>query len=144
MKLRTKQHACSKVTRTYHDARTPIQRLSSSTALPHDIRDQLLALFAALDPVRLLQQLHTLQEALWRHAVVASATGAPHVGHLPDAKEVQFNVRGCGVPIAPEVVSVTGPSIADLAAFLTGSASTKRKYQRVKTEDADGPHLADP
>jgi hypothetical protein len=136
MKLRTKERAGSKVTRTYHDARTPLQRLAASTALPHDIRDRLLALFAALDPVRLLQQLHTLQEALWRHAVVASATVAPHVGHLPDANEVQFNVRGCGVPLAPEVVWVTGSSIADLAAFLRGSASTKRKYRRVKTRMA--------
>jgi Integrase core domain len=137
MKLRTKHRTGSKVTRAYHDARTPLQRLVATTALPNDLRERLLALFAALDPVRLLQQLHTLQEALWRHAVVPSAavpvsTGAP----AGSANDVRFNVHGCGVPFvaphAPTDSAAAIPSVADLAAFLTGSASTKRKYRRTK------------
>jgi hypothetical protein len=137
MKLRTKQRDGSKVTRTYHDARTPLQRLAASSALPDDVCDRLLALFAALDPVRLLQQLHTLQEALWRHAVVPNATdpapAASLAGIDPRVQEVQFNVHGCGLPSAPNDASATRPSIADLAAFLRGPAATKRNYRRVKT-----------
>jgi Integrase core domain len=140
MKLRTKQRAGSKVTRTYHDARAPLQRLAASSALPDDVRDRLLALFTALDPVRLLHQLHTLQEALWRHAVVpnatdtAPATSPAGVGpRTHRTHEVQFNVHGCGLPTAPSMAAASSPSSAELATFLTGSASTKRKYHRVKT-----------
>jgi hypothetical protein len=83
--------------------------------------ERMLALFAALDPVRLLQQLHTLQEALWRHAVVPSASVLVSPGAAPeDTHEVRFNVHGCGVPL------VAHPAPTDTAASVICSPIGRR------------------
>jgi hypothetical protein len=152
MKLHTKHREGSKVTRTYHDARTPLQRLVASGALPKDHQERLVALFQALDPVRLLQQLPALQEALWQHAIVPTAptaTTAPEPLALGPAParlgEIQFNVHGCGLPLpsAAENGNSNGSngtndgtpaslSISELAALLQGHSSHKREYRRTK------------
>ena len=94
MKLHTKHCEGSKVSRTYHEARTPLQRLVAANALPPDIEQRLTALFHALDPVRLLQQVHALQEALWQHAIVPTAA-TPEAFATPPARldEIRFNVH---------------------------------------------------
>jgi hypothetical protein len=135
MKLRTKHREGSKVTRTYHDARTPLQRLVASTAVPKDLQDRLVALFAALDPVRLLQQLQALQEALWQHAIVPSSAASEVLSSAPASiSEIRFNVHGCGLPAAKgnDTNDACTPSVSELLARLTEPDSTKRKYRRTK------------
>ena len=68
MKLKTKIRDGSQVTKRYHIAQTPYQRLSNSDALDQGTRDRLAAIYERLDPVDLLRQLETLQDAFWRHA----------------------------------------------------------------------------
>jgi hypothetical protein len=137
MKLHTKHREGSKVTRTYHEARTPLQRLVAAKALPPDVEERLTALFHALDPVRLLQQLHTLQEALWQHAIVPTAS-TPEALETPPARinEIHFNVHGCGLPARDRRATgdTTTASLADLAALLEGPSAHKRKYRRAKAQ----------
>jgi len=76
MKLRNKTREGSRVRRSYDAAQTPFQRLAQSGALSRETHDRLQAIYAALDPVRLLRQLETLQDALWRHAVIDAPTNS--------------------------------------------------------------------
>jgi hypothetical protein len=141
MKLHTKRREGSKVSRTYHDARTPLQRLVASAMLPEETQDRLVTLFQALDPVRLLHQLHTLQEALWQHAIVPTGATAEVVSPTPTERcEIRFDVQGCGLPssISPHTNDAedTTTSHADLTALLAGRGLSKRKYRRSATPTA--------
>lgn len=141
MKLCTKHREGSKVSRTYHDARTPVQRLVASDVLPKDTQDRLIALFQALDPVRLLQQLHALQEALWQHAIFPTgATGeGTSLTSTPGAVgEKHFDVQGCGLPTrvsrdANDAEDAATASGTELTALLAGQGLRKRKYRRSTT-----------
>ncbi len=73
MKLRTKTRNGSRVRRTYGPARMLFQRVLASGVLDAASERRLKAVYRALDPVRLLHQLKSLQEALWRHAMFADA-----------------------------------------------------------------------
>ena len=75
MKLVTKTRTGSRVRRTYGPAQTPFQRVLASGVLDASHQQRLNAVYRALDPVRLLHQLETLQEALWRHALFRSRVG---------------------------------------------------------------------
>lgn len=77
MKLREKHRENSRVHRIHDPAQTPFQRLRASTVLSPDMLAKLSSIHQAIDPVRLLKQIETLQDALWRHAV-----------HPPPAKNV--------------------------------------------------------
>jgi hypothetical protein len=141
MKLHTKHREGSKVSRTYHDARTPLQRLVASAALPKETQERLVALFQALDPVRLLQQLHALQEALWQHAIVSRGTMAEAMSPTPpEVRDVRFDVQGCGLPssVSRQADAATGTASSDteLTALLTGRGLSKRKYRRSATPAA--------
>ncbi len=141
MKLHTKHREGSKVTRTYHDARTPLQRLVASTAaVPNETQDRLVALFHALDPVRLLHQLHALQEALWQHAILPTGAAAEALSAAPASlSAIRFNVQGCGLPTGasndPNDAGHTAtPPLSELAALLAGQDLSKRKYWRTKAQ----------
>lgn len=76
MKLLVKHRDGAKVTRKYDLAQTPHQRVVSAGVLDAAAaREQLAAFYQALDPVRLRQQLETLQDAVWRHACVGQLDG---------------------------------------------------------------------
>src|SRR6266567_4236262 len=77
MKLRTKTRTGSRVRRTYGPAQTPFQRVLASGVLDAAGQRRLNAVYRALDPVRLLHQLETLQEALWRHALFRTRGSSP-------------------------------------------------------------------
>jgi hypothetical protein len=77
-------------------------------------RERLTALYAALDPVRLLRQLQMLQEALWRHAVVNMPVS-------PGPTE-RFAVTACGL-------STDEREQADVLSSLASTGHT-RKYHR--------------
>ena len=89
LKLQLKRREGSHVYRRYDAAQTPLQRLLAAGVLDDVSRDRLHTLFEALDPVRLLRQLQTLQEALWRHAVVKTP--------LPTGPTERFSAGACGL-----------------------------------------------
>jgi len=70
MKLREKRRENSRVHRTYDLAQTPFQRLRAYNVLSSDMTEKINSIHQAIDPVRLLKQIGTLQDALWRHAVL--------------------------------------------------------------------------
>ena len=59
--------------RIYDQAKTPFQRVRDALG---ETCDKLNKIYEVLDPVRLLKQIGTLQDALWRHAVLRN--GQPH------------------------------------------------------------------
>jgi len=70
MKLREKRRENSRVHRMYESAQTPFQRLRAYNILSSDMTEKINAIQQAIDPVRLLKQIGTLQDALWRHAIL--------------------------------------------------------------------------
>jgi len=130
MKLLNKRREGSKVHRSYDQAQTPWQRLLSSEALTAETRTRLQAIYAALDPVRLLQQLTTLQEALWQHAIFSSPAPEVETPALPSA--VHFSGEACGLG---------QPTTVDSASTATPPAPaehSRRKYHR--TQKPPEPH----
>jgi hypothetical protein len=96
LKLRVKQRTGSHVHREFDAAQTPFQRLLASGALDAETRGRMAAVYGALDPVQLLRQVETLQDALWRQA--ESLTGRESDGvnggntALPAIEPVRFEV----------------------------------------------------
>lgn len=88
MKPREKQRDGSRTRRHYALAQTPYRRLLARDLLAPDTRQRLAALAHILDPVRLLQQIETLLEALWRHAVFLVPGGAVNAMPAPQAARV--------------------------------------------------------
>jgi len=102
LKLQLKHREGSHVYRRYDAAQTPLQRLLAAGVLDDAARERLGALSEALDPVRLLRQLQTLQDALWTHAVV----NAP----LPLTPTERFRAGACGLaPSADEESDALSP-----------------------------------
>jgi hypothetical protein len=98
LKLLRKQRTGSHVRRTYAPAQTPLQRLLPTGVLSPERQAQLLALFQALDPMRLLRQIETLQDALWRHAVYGRGGTPPVTTSSTDRPApVAFNGAACGL-----------------------------------------------
>jgi len=135
LKLRTKRRTGAHVSRTYHPAQTPYQRLVASGVLDPTARQRLERIYRALDPVRLLRQLETLQDALWRHAVYRTH-GTP-VGYAHPRSElidVTFKASTCGLDGDVSVVAEDA-SPADRRGAAPPTAH--RKYRR--TQKSRGP-----
>jgi hypothetical protein len=125
MKLVTKTRTGSRVRRTYGPAQTPFQRVLASGVLDVANQRRLKAVYRALDPVRLLHQLETLQEALWRHALFRSRIGPPSTAPLA----VPFDLRASGL-------TVDGMPSDEAVGLPTGTRQ-RRKYRR--SEKFKGP-----
>lgn len=124
MKLQFKQREGSKVKRSYDTAQTPFQRLCA--AFDDEKFERMRVIYEALDPVRLLQQIVTLQNALWKHAVLRNADNLAE--NVPNERmtELQFKVSACGLfeeDSANNVDKVLLPSPTE---------SRKRKYRKEK------------
>jgi site-specific recombinase XerD len=91
MKLVSKSQEGGKVRRVYDAAKTPLQRLMLSGVLSAESLCQLDKVVQGLDPLRLLQLLQMLQQALWRCAVNA----APLTHGAPAASILYFCVERC-------------------------------------------------
>jgi len=117
LKLLVKRREGSQVYRRYDAAQTPLQRLRAADVLAESARDRLVALYEALDPVRLLRQLHTLQDALWRHAKLT-------VPVTPGPSE-RFNVTACGL------LGDEGEQ-GDALSRLTSTGRTRKYHQPAK------------
>jgi hypothetical protein len=73
LKLKEKRLEGTTTRRTYLPAETPFARLCTSKVLGAEEQARLAAIFAALDPVRLLAQIGQLQDALWAQASLPGA-----------------------------------------------------------------------
>ena len=125
MKLKTKHRDGSKVRCTYDSAQTPFQRLRAS--LDAGGLKRLQAIFQALDPVRLLRQIETLQDALWRHAVLPTTDNSDRHGETEAGTEVRFTASSCGGQLNENTqVSVCSDPLSRPA------ERRKRKYHRTK------------
>ena len=128
MKLLTKQRDGSQVHRTYDLAQTPWQRLLGTDAIKPEARTRLEAIYAALDPFACCSQLTTLQEALWRHAVVCSVAPEVEAPAPPDA--VRFSRQACGLA-QPAITPVD-----NVAGLVLPVERLKRKYHRTQQPQA--------
>ena len=79
-----------------------------------------------MDPVRLLDQLESLQEALWRHALLQSRGRWPITDLI-----AKFDLRACG--------GAGDEATAETITRLRPDGTPKRKYRR--TEKSKGPRL---
>lgn len=97
MKLREKQRDGSRTRRRYDPAQTPYRRLLATGLLAPDTHQRLAALAHTLDPVRLLHQVETLLDALWRHAVFLVPGGAVNAEPTAKAARVAFQITASAV-----------------------------------------------
>ena len=125
MKLRTKTRTGSRVRRTYGPAQTPFQRVLASGVLDAAGQRRLNAVYRALDPVRLLHQLETLQDALWHHALFRTRGASP----IGDLLAVHFDLRTCAVG--------DDEATAETIVHLRADGTPKRRYRR--SEKSKGP-----
>ncbi len=106
MKLQGKHSDGRKVRLVYDGAKTPLQRLLLSEALPASRQHEWKEMAQALDPVRLFEQVKELQQALFIHATSAS----PRFEETAVVPVQRFSVERCttGSPLAeilcPEMV----------------------------------------
>lgn len=128
MKLREKQRDGSRTRRRYDPAQTPYRRLVATNLLTPETHQRLAILAHTLDPVRLLQQIETLLDALWRHAVFLVPGGAVTVE--PTAKTA---------PVAFQITASAGPNGGELGLEQAGGRGEypTRRYRR--TERQQGP-----
>jgi len=124
MKLKTKHREGSKVRCTYDTAQTPFQRLRAS--LDTEGLKRLQAIFQALDPVRLLRQIETLQDALWKHAVLPNADRSEQQHETGLKTELRFTVSACGSQLGENAQTITGNPLT------RPGERKKRRYHRVK------------
>jgi hypothetical protein len=90
MKLQVKHRDGAKVQRLYDAARTPLQRVRE--AFKETGTEKLDAIYQALDPVRLLEQIGTLQDALWRHAVLRNGETGPAKCDTETDPQIRFEM----------------------------------------------------
>jgi len=131
MKLLKKERRGSRVQRYYDAAQTPLQRLLASGHLDKAAEKHLKRVFRTLDPVRLLQQIQTLQDALWRHAVQTELQTAN--GHSnPISAHITFDVQAC----MPAVTLASNGGDSSLTVINSSDKTTetlrKRKYRRTR------------
>jgi hypothetical protein len=72
MKLKLKERQGARVTKKYHEARTPYQRLLDSDYISAEIKAQLRARYRLLNPAQLKRQIEKLQQKLLATAVSTS------------------------------------------------------------------------
>jgi len=94
LKLKEKRQTGKAVQRLYLPAQTPFARLCAASVLSEDVRARMEAIFAALDPMRLLEQIGQLQAALWSQAVVPNE--GPTSQSQPPAVRFVAEVGGVG------------------------------------------------
>ena len=107
MKLLSKQREGKTVRYVYDPAKTPLQRLLLSGILPAQKQPELLEVAQALDPIRLLQQLEQLQQAVFHCAVGCS----PFVSSLPSAPIRVFSVEYCMTAKLPVKGNIPDPTV---------------------------------
>jgi hypothetical protein len=77
-KLAQKTRVGAKVSKRYHLPETPCARLLASPAITDSMKDRLRAVLATLDPLRLLDEIRTVQHHLASLAAGERVTALPH------------------------------------------------------------------
>ena len=75
MKLHSKTRQGARVHKVYETAQTPYHRLLESGILSEDKLAEMAAIYQGLNPVRLLKQINSNLEQLWRLAQFPNALG---------------------------------------------------------------------
>ena len=120
MKLRIKHRDGAKVQRTYDPAKTPFHRLLSENILDDKKQHYLEDVFEALDPIRLLQQIKRIQDALWKHSTHNISVSLKH------EEPVTFDSSEC-ISAQSENMNVVAVDFMNKAL-----EQGKRKYRRTK------------
>ncbi len=102
MKLQEKQRDGSRTRRRYDPAQTPYRRLLARDLLSSATDQRSAALALTLDPVRLLHQVETLLDALWRHAVFLVPGGAVNAVPPAQTAPVAFQIAASTAPPKPK------------------------------------------
>jgi hypothetical protein len=97
LKLKEKHREGTTVRRTYVPAQTPFERLCAASILTAELETRLEEIFAALDPIRLLDQIGRLQDALWQYAVVRTSDRVEQPVETP----LRFAANTCGLTDQP-------------------------------------------
>ncbi|MBT5212926.1 MAG: transposase family protein [Candidatus Marinimicrobia bacterium] len=77
MKLASKSRQGAKVTKKYHAAKTPYQRILINDAISNSVKNKLGQQYYKLDPVKLMDQLEQSQRALFKYGWMPLETTAP-------------------------------------------------------------------
>ncbi|WP_005034010.1 ISNCY family transposase [Holophaga foetida] len=77
-KLASKTRIGARVTKRYHAPATPCARLMSSESIPDQMKERLKATEVALDPLRLLEEIRTMQEHLAQLVAGEALQVPPH------------------------------------------------------------------
>jgi hypothetical protein len=137
MKLLSKQRDGSKVQRKYEPAQTPLQRLLAAHVLTAEAEARLQAVYRSLDPVRLLQQIVVLQDALWHLAVVPASAAATPDQTPPTTPETRFNRAACGLGLETK----DGEGAAATCTTGTPASDSEHKARRYhRTKQPPAPH----
>jgi hypothetical protein len=129
MRLAAKRREGSTVRRSYDRARTPLERLLAANVLDASTQVRVEDIAQALDGVpsgpRLLRQIATVQEALWRHAVLGTPSTPTDASLGPTVRFcLDANVVGSATP---------GAATEALVSDLAGEARGQRRYRRTRT-----------
>jgi len=108
MKLISKTRDGAKVSKRYDVARTPLERLLESDAVPRKVKGGLTEEYGKLDPLALLSEMSKLQQRLWKLAVPsagqapAGMVGSPPKLSIPQRakRKKRFHKRPEGTPSA--------------------------------------------
>lgn len=133
MKLLSKRREGSKVHRKYDRAQTPLQRLLATTVLTAEVRTRLENLRQSLDPVRLLQQIQVLQDALWRQAIYRTPE-APLVEAptTPITSEDCFNLATCSLGAGGILQPATSAAGGAMVSLPAPTERQTRHYHRAQ------------
>ena len=104
MKLVAKQVEGRQIHRIYDAAKTPLQRVLLSEALPPSQQQELRAIAKALDPLRFFQQVEQLQQATVRCEAGRSSACQP----TPPTSLVPFDLEACAAELVLQEESETG------------------------------------
>lgn len=117
LKLLSKKRDGSKVTKKYDKAKTPFQRIVSSSFITDEAKQAMRIEYEALDPVDLLKRLSELQERFWQYA----ASKTINLGEQPL------------VSVASNVTVKQEELVSDqISEIISTNDMPNRKYRRTK------------
>lgn len=126
MKLLSKERIGSRIIKRYDRARTPYERILSSSSIGEDCRSQLREVHQQLDPLALLKKLEHLQNDFWEHAhwkrysLNSTAATTETISQQPNSSN----------PVLPAANITVVPTTHNTAAPMPGPARTYRKTKR--------------
>jgi hypothetical protein len=130
MKLSVKTRKGSSLYRKYDQAQTPFQRLGAAQILTAEAKNRLEEVARALDPVQLLAQLQTLQNALWKQALLPAKAFEPvGVVATTPTNAVKFDVKSC-VGANSRIISGDGELTLQPLEIALDLTRGKRHYHR--------------